>query len=81
MANTLVTPEWITKQFMRDYEDIRNRQPKIGDTIQIRLPKRYAVPSVPVDGKVLLALGAAAVIANPTPISRRSLLGLSWRKQ
>ena len=76
MPNTFVTPEWITREALELL--LEANRPIIGQTIKVRLPKRFQVNTPPVSGKALLALGAAAVIANPEPISRRSLFGLGW---
>lgn len=81
MANTLMTPTWVTQEtaqaFMNEF-DARIRQQ--GDTIRVKLPARYAAKtSAPIDGKVLLALGAAAVIASPRKVSRRGFMGIGWK--
>lgn len=72
MANVLVTPAWITNGCC---EYLNN------STVHARLPQRFqAPPSAPLNGKVLLAVGAAAVIANPRKVSRRGFFGLGLMK-
>lgn len=84
MPNTLLTPAWLVR-------DAFTRTATVGDTISIRrpmrellpmpMPQRAPSPSVdsPVDPRVIVAVGAAAVVANPQPISRRALFGLAWK--
>jgi hypothetical protein len=85
MANTFITPAWVTKDAL---DAFRNGQQRALETWTSPLNAAMSpltddfipmpVPATPVDGRVVLALGAAAVIANPEPISRRALFGLAW---
>jgi hypothetical protein len=83
MANTLLTPTWVSREIL---ETLVNREPKIGASINMRLPQRYVMRNeqiaahlAPMDSRAVLALGAAAIMANPEPISRRALFGLAWK--
>jgi hypothetical protein len=73
MPNTFITPAWITQEtadHMARIFSVSNWTPTWPEPIHVAMP--------PMSGEALLALGAAAVIANPEPISRRSMLGLGW---
>ena len=78
MPNTFITPAWIAEDIAHIYSEYLRNVPRIGETIQVRMPKRVLVNTPQISGKALLALSAAAVIANPQPVSRRSMLGLGW---
>lgn len=86
MPNQFVTPTWIAREFSKTYDT--REFPAVGDTIRVKLPDRYIhdvsrparqLPPEPLPLKAVLALGAAAVVASPRKISRRSLFGLGWR--
>lgn len=76
MANTLVTPKWISREAISvmDYSprvilENNYRYDVARDAFELR-PE-------PLPPKAVLALGAAAIVASPRKISRRSLFGMN----
>lgn len=82
MANVIATREWITREAVEAMYQPREL-PAIGDALRVH---RYAYDMTrdawilqpqPIPVAVVAALGAAAVVASPRKISRRSLFGLT----
>jgi len=79
VPNVLITPEWITAEAMRYLHDMPSTRPRLTINRTHEVVRQLAQQQpMAMNGKALLALGAAAVIANPEPLSRRSMLGLGW---
>lgn len=91
MANTLLTPTWVTRevalyfsnslkgvgQFNREYKDeYRHDGAKVGDTVKIRLPQQYEAS----EGEELVVQNILDRTVNLI-INRRRHVGIGWSSQ
>ena len=94
MANHLLTPEWINNQLFNNTISVSSGGEvwysvpgtlgniSSGTVTSYGIPFERAVPpQAPMDAKTVVALGAAAIVASPRKISRRSLFGLGWKSR
>ncbi len=76
MANTLITPEWLMRDMLAHHAVTPSMHAALTRAnATLFNPARNAIPLTP----VVVALGVAAFIASPQPISRRAFLGLAWK--
>lgn len=70
-------PTGISMRFIEQYDVTHDTEPtRIDVWLLVKAPGVKAPGVKPLDPRVWLCLGAAAIVANPTPLSRRGFFGL-----